>query len=79
MRRDLPVHVQLEVAVVLCRLEALSLAVVVEDAVVDGPVRQVLAVGLLLHPGQFLGRVLLALRQFDGFSLESHTESARRQ
>src|SRR5205823_3923780 len=56
---------QLEVAVVLRRLQALALAVVVQDAVLDGPVRQVLFVRLPLLLGEFFGGQLGPLRQLD--------------
>jgi hypothetical protein len=64
LRSNLPVHEQFEVAVVLDGLQALSLAVVVQDAVADRPMRQVRVVCVLLRLLQFVRRELRALRQF---------------
>jgi hypothetical protein len=55
---DLPIHPQLEVAIVLRRLQTLPLPVVNENAFLDRPVRQVFLIRFLLLRPQLLGRQL---------------------
>src|SRR5207253_10869831 len=52
---DFPISPQLEVAVILGGLQTLTLAVVMQNAVLDSPVRQILLIGFLLFFRQLLG------------------------
>src|SRR5205085_3314658 len=61
---DFPIDPQLEVLVVIDSLQAVALAIVVEEAVFHGPVRQKLLIGFLLFLVQFFGLQLGALGQF---------------